>query len=98
MFDFWVGLRRRAVRNVANKLPLSIASVKSTLKGDAARGPFAEQNGQFSDLKQNLLALRSAATVTVAFFGLRRADEVSRTLISHLSVDSSGSVITNAPR
>ena len=99
MLDFWVGLKRRAIHHVTNKLPLSIASVKSILlKGDATRGPLAAQNGQFPDLKQHLLVLRSAATVAVAFFGLRRADEVSRTLISHLSVDSSGSVIINVPR
>ena len=93
MTNFWVCLKRSAAHQVANKLPSSLASVKTArLEEDAARGPLSQHNRPLSYHKQHLIGLCPAASVAVAFIGLRCADEVSRTLTSYLSVDCSGSV------
>ena len=102
MLAFWAGLKRKAVHSVTNKAPLGLEDVRELLHAGASAWAQCKSfppGTHFSDLKPLLLDLRSAASVALAFFGIRRAAEVSDTLLQHISPQKdSGSLVVHVPR
>ena len=99
MLAFWEGLKRRSVHAVTNKSPLSFDVVRQLLlMGASSWSQCSSAVTSFSEVKPLLIDLRTAATVAVAFFGVRRAAEVADTLLHHLSTDASGALVISAPR
>ena len=89
MRSFWAGLKRRAVHTVANKEPMSIDTVREILYAGASAWYTIESEAflTFSNAKAFLIDLRTAASVAIAFFGIRRAAEVSNIVLDDVVWD-----------
>ena len=85
----WHGLERDASHAVSDKVPLGVDSVKSILEQGALVGKQAFDNCPEGKVlsKGELLKLRTAAAVAIAFFGTRRQAEVASLRLGNCTWD-----------
>ena len=87
----WQGLERDASHLVSEKTPLGVDSVLEILKQGARVGKATFPEGAEEKMvgKADLLKIRTAAAVAVAFFGTRRQAEVASLRLGNCTRDSS---------
>ena len=89
---FWEGLKREAFHVVTQKLPLMLEDVRRLLTDAACAVPrlqLATSPGCcFSDAKSDLILLRTAVSVAIAFFGVRRGAEVASLRLADVSIST----------
>ena len=91
--QFWKGLKIQCSHVVTSKVPMTVAQVRSLLSSVAFEPTPEFSRGTFSKVcaeRSWILRLRLAASVAIAFFGIRRLSEVLALRMCDVSVHPSG--------
>ena len=100
---FWSGIKRSCVHSTVEKLPLLFADVHQAcqrarssveLLKQAVGGPDLAPGGiGLGQMLPHAMALRGAVSVSLAFFGVRRASEIAALRVKDVHLDTTGGLL-----
>ena len=100
---FWSGVKRSCVHSTVEKVPLLFADVHQTCQQaqrsavhlrQAVGGPDLAPGGVgLGQMLPHAMALRGAVSVSLAFFGVRRASEIAALRVKDVRVDLTGGLL-----